>query len=669
MEKFQQRFIDEAREYCDRLEQHLLDLEQNFGNQELIGEVFRIMHSLKGSGGMFGFALVSDLTHDLESLYESVREGEQPLNSAIIDVTLRSIDVLRNLLTLEVPDDLRTLVFRMKAEIGAAAGNQSADKEAGVAPVGGKDENQTVPPAERKSYFICFEPNENVLDNGINPLYLVDELNTLGDCRVEANMEKVPLPDALKTEKCYTSWKAVLSTEAEKSEIQDVFLFVQDTSKIEIREIDDPLILQKEDLLELIFEAGPEALSGEYGKTPETRENQSVEVARQRKNQDEPALTTIRVNATRIDEYMNLVSEMITAQSRLRSLAETRKDKEIEALSEHFNKLIRQMRDNAFDMSLVPLFNIVTRFNRLVRDLSAELNKEVRLVLEGLDTEIDKSMIEKLLNPMMHIIRNCIDHGIEHPRERIDAGKPAAGTILVRAGYVGTFVEIKIEDDGQGLDLDKIRGKAIEKGLLNEQETVTEKELIPFIFHSGFSTSGQVSEVSGRGVGMDAARKMIRELRGDLQVETERGKGTGFTIRLPLTLSIIDGLLIKVKKEFFIIPTLDIEKVYPLINEKQEEKVRQVHVFDGMEIPYLDLAREFYHSAGLLSQQYLIAVKYKSYIFGLVVDEVLREYQAVVKPMRKLMKSQDIFMGVSILGDGKVALVLDTKMVIQKYAV
>ena len=668
MEKFQQRFIDEAREYCDRLEQYLLDLEQEFSNQELIGEVFRIMHSLKGSGGMFGFTLVSDLTHDLESLYESVREGEQPLNSAIIDITLRCTDVLRNLLTLEVPDDLRSLVYRMKAEISSMVDNSPAGKETGATPVEYKDEDRSAP-KERKSYFICFEPDENVLDNGTNPLYLVDELNTLGDCRVEANMEKVPLPDVLQTEKCYTSWKAVLTTEAGKNEIQDVFLFVQDTSKIEIREIDDPLILQKEDLLRLIFEAGPEVLPEVSEKIPEIRENQSIEAVGQRKNQDEPAVTTIRVNAARIDEYMNLVSEMITAQSRLRSFTETRKDKDLEALAEHFNKLIRQMRDNAFDMSLIPLFNIVTRFNRLVRDLSAELNKEVRLVLEGLDTEIDKSMIEKLLNPMMHIIRNCIDHGIEHPRERINAGKPAAGTILVRAGYAGTFVEIKIEDDGQGLDLDKIRRKAIEKGLLNEQDTVTEKELIPFIFRSGFSTSGQVSEVSGRGVGMDAARKMIRELRGDLQVETERGKGTGFTIRLPLTLSIIDGLLIKVKNEFFIIPTLDIEKIYPLINEKQREKVRQVHAFDGMEIPYLDLAREFYHSAGLLSQQYLIAVKYKSYIFGLVVDEVLREYQAVVKPMRKLMKSQDIFLGVSILGDGKVALVLDTKMVIQKYAV
>ena len=669
MDKFQQRFIDEAREYCDRLEQDLIDLEQQPHKQEIIAEVFRIMHSLKGSGAMFGFSLISELTHDLESVYDLLREGKLNMDPSIIDFTLKSVDLIKKLLNPEETEAHREQVNRMKAEMkGLVPGSANPDVAVAVL-----EEQQGVLAAKRdmKSYYIRFEPGENVLENGINPLYLIDELNSLGTCRIEADMSKVPTMDSLLVGKCYTSWKAVLNTDVDKGEIQDVFLFVQDNSVIDIREIPDPHVLQKEDVLKQIFQDGPEIVMNGRGVARNSSAKEEPGPSKKIfKGNDvkESSLSTIRVNSLKIDSYINLVSEMIIAESRLFNLASKRKDKELEALAEHFKKLIRQMRNNAFDMSLVPLFSVVTRFKRMVRDLSGELDKNVNLVLEGLDTEVDKNMIEKLANPMMHIVRNCIDHGIESPGNRVALGKPSSGTITIRAGYTGTFVEINIEDDGQGLDLEKIRSTAVRKGFLSEEQDPEEEDLIKFIFMPGFSTSEEVTDVSGRGVGMDVAGKIIRELRGDLLVKTEKGQGTRFTIRLPLTLSIVDGLLVKIADSYCIIPLTDIRKIYPLRKNKSQEKIRQVEVIDGMEIPYLDLPMEFYHASESRSQQYLIAVAYKKSVFGLVVDEVLREYQAVVKPIGKLMKNQDIFLGVSILGDGSVSLVLDVKMVIQKYA-
>lgn len=666
IEKFQQRFVDEAKENCDRLEQHLLELEQDYSRQDDIDEVFRIMHSLKGSGGMFGFGLLSEFTHELESLYQLIREGSLALDSAIVGFTLRCIDVLRNLLVPLIPDDLKVVVGQMKKEIRQLTDRQldtgTAVKPSSVA--------EKIPEAvrEKRSYYIFFEPEEHVFNNGTNPLYVIEELNTLGRCRVEADMKKIPLLDLLQVEKCYTVWRAVLTTDVRRTEIEDIFLFVRDNSRVEIHEIPDLNVLEKEDLPGKYFTEDPGSVIEQIKKMEKDRLQILQSVTGQKIQVEEPALSTIRVDSARIDEYMNLVSEMIIAQSRLYALAEARRDKEMEVLAERFDKLTHQLRDNALDMSLIPLYHVVTRFRRLVRDLSAELKKEANLVLTGLDTEVDKNVIEKLVNPMIHLVRNCLDHGIETPAERIGKNKPAAGTISITAGYEGNFVEIKIEDDGQGLDFDQIRNKAVEKGLITQNDSKSDAELVQLIFKPGFTTSEHLTDVSGRGVGLDAARKIIHDLRGDIFVETRPGQGTCFTIKVPLTLSIIDGLMVRIGNDFYILPATDIEKIYPFIVKKEDDTLFQTGIFEGKQIPYLNLRKEFYGEAGQLSQQYLIAVNYKNHIFGLVVDDVLKEYQAVVKPVGKMFQNGYIFMGASILGDGKIALVLDANTIIQKFS-
>lgn len=672
MEKFQQRFIEEAHDFFDNLESALLGLEDDLTDQQSLAEIFRVMHTLKGSGAMFGFDLLSEITHDLESLFVQVRNGQLALNPEIVSFTLNSVDQLRQLLISTPTIEERDTVDQMKAEISSFISRGAKNEVSHQVPETGSPDYSEI---NERSLFIYFKPSEDIFSNGTNPLYLVDELCALGSSSVKVGFDQLPDIEDFDTEKCYADWRVLLVTNEAIEVIRDVFLFVQDNSIIKIINLQDGNVLQDKQKAEVYF-----SLPLEEIKPFEVQQNESAPDDRpvskppaktitEKRRQELVSgvqLSTIRVSAVKIDEYMNLVSEMITAQSRLDLMAE--RNKELEPVSEHFSKLVRQLRDNAFNMSLIPLNNMATRFKRLVRDLSAELNKEVELVTEGLETEVDKNIIEKLGEPLLHIIRNCIDHGIEPVDERLAKGKTREGVIIIKAGCVGTFVEIDITDDGRGLDLEKIRSKAIKKSMIGPDEELDDPALIALIFEPGFSTSENLSDVSGRGEGMDIVRQRIRDLHGDVKVDTKKGEGVNFTIRLPLTLSIIDGLLTRVNSDMYVIPTAPIEKIYALTADKRRGQLRQVFVFEGQEIPYLDLRKEFDPMAEALDQQYLIAVKYKNSLFGLVVDDVVREYQAVVKPLGEMMKHHDLFLGASILGDGKVSLVIDVKKTIQKFS-
>lgn len=669
MERFQKRFIDEALEYFENLESVLLDLEEDFNNKEAIAEVFRVMHSLKGSGAMFGFDLLSEATHDLESLYELIRNGEMQLNASIVAFTLSSVDQLRQLLVLNPGDKEKQLVediLRSIALIMEQTAPENINETKGES--SNVQENKT---NSKHNFLIYFEPSADIAANGTNPLYLIDELSTLGESVVQVDYSKLPDYDHLEPEKTYLAWRVVLATDEDVDTLKDVFLFVQDSSKIQIIDLPEGNILQDKQKLENCLKLPLNKVLSSFEEeelTDSVVEEQIPELSEEKRNElvSGIQLRTIRVNSSKIDEYMNLVSELIIAQSQLDLMSD--RYKELEAVKEQFAKVIRQLRDNAFDMSLIPLNNMATRFKRLVHDLSAELNKEVDLVTEGLETEVDKNIIEKLAEPLLHIIRNCLDHGIEKADERIVKGKSRAGVIKIKASYVGTFVEIEISDDGRGLDIEKIKAKAIQKSLISEGDELNDSALIALIFEPGFSTSDNLSDVSGRGVGMDIVRNRIKDLRGDVEVDTRNGSGTTFTIRLPLTLSIIDGLLTRVNDELYVVPTTAIEKIYPFTPEQQKNKLRQVVVFEDREIPYLDLRKEFAPQASDLKQQYLIAVKYQNNLFGLVVDDVVREYQAVVKPLGDVIHQHDMFLGASILGDGKVTLVIDVKKTIQKFS-
>ncbi len=680
---FQERFKEEVREYFERLESGLLLLEHEPENFQVIDEIFRIMHSMKGSGGMFGFDLLSDVTHDLESLFDIFRSKKMQVNSEVISFTLSSIDGLQHLLTQEPTEEHYLLAKKLKEEavmlikkLNPSPAEINSDENTNERVVGNRplDANQI-------TYFIAFKPNENIFENGTNPLYLIDELNALGECNTQMSFDQLPDLMQLDPGKCYTTWEIFIATTEDIETLQDVFIFVNDKATIEIEKVSTGNVIHVEailadflntrinsetwtplepELAEDIFQEDEKTVvlteTKQSGETPKTAAFSNTTV------------DSIRVDSQKIDQYMNLVSELITAQSRLDMLSLKLHNSDLELITESIEKISRQLRDNAFDMSLIPLQSIAVRFKRLIHDLSKTLDKQVELATDGLDTELDKSIIEKLIEPLLHIIRNSLDHGIENKEERAAKSKNEVGTISIKASTVGSYVQIEISDDGRGLDAAKIRTKAIAKGIITEHDKLSEYEIFNLIFEPGFSTSELVTDVSGRGVGLDVVRRKVQEMRGSVEIESELNLFTKFILKLPLSLSIIDGLLTRVGDNYYVIPSSAVKKIFMVNQQMLKKDFRQVVELEGNQIPYMNMHEEFETELDLPENQYAVTVSYGNQSFGLVVDEVVREYQAVIKSLGKLLNSQDIFSGASILGNGQLALVIDTNKIIQKYS-
>jgi len=680
---FQERFKEEVREYFERLESGLLLLEHDPENFQVIDEIFRIMHSMKGSGGMFGFDLLSDVTHDLESLFDIFRSKKMQVNSEVISFTLSSIDGLQHLLTQEPTEEHQLLAKKMKEEavllikkLNPSPDEINGDDNTHESIVGNKplDTNQI-------TYFIAFRPNENIFENGTNPLYLIDELNALGECNIQMSFDQLPDLMQLDPGKCYTTWEMFIATTEDIETLQDVFIFVNDKATIEIEKVSTGNVIHVEAILAdfLNTRINRETwtpLEPELAEDIFQEDEKKVVLTETKQSGETPKTTafsnttvdSIRVDSQKIDQYMNLVSELITAQSRLDMLSLKLHNSDLELITESIEKISRQLRDNAFDMSLIPLQSIAVRFKRLIHDLSKTLDKQVELETEGLDTELDKSIIEKLIEPLLHIIRNSLDHGIENKGERIAKSKNEVGTIFIKASTVGSYVQIEISDDGRGLDVAKIRTKAITKGIITEHDKLSEYEIINLIFEPGFSTSELVTDVSGRGVGLDVVRRKVQEMRGSIEIESELNLFTRFILKLPLSLSIIDGLLTRVGDSYYVIPSSAVKKIYMVNQQMLKKDFRQVVELEGNQVPYMNMHEEFETELELPENQYIVTVSYGNQSFGLVVDEVVREYQAVIKSLGKLLNSQDIFSGASILGNGQLALVIDTNKIIQKYS-
>jgi two-component system chemotaxis sensor kinase CheA len=382
----------------------------------------------------------------------------------------------------------------------------------------------------------------------------------------------------------------------------------------------------------------------------------------------EAVASSIRVASDKLDSLMNLVSELVTTQARLSLFSEQNPLPELIAIAENVEKISRQLRDNTFSICLIPLETVVTRFQRLVRDLSHELGKEVVFLTEGTDTELDKTIIENLADPLLHILRNSIDHGLETAEERRKKGKPVQGTILLKAFYSGAHVHIQIKDDGAGIDVRKVREKALSRGLIHADAVLTEKEIFDLLFVPGFSTAARVTDVSGRGVGMDVVRRKIADLRGEVEVQSAVNKGTTITIKLPLTLSILDGLLVRIAGTHFIIPLSVVGKCYEVAHHKLVSCFNNLLVLDGEQVPFFYLRHEFGMDGEAPAIEQVVVVQYDDKRVGLSVDAIVGEYQAVLKPLGKLYRKQDMMSGATILGDGTIALVMDINKIIRQFS-
>jgi two-component system chemotaxis sensor kinase CheA len=672
MDSFRKKFIEEATELIDKLEVALLDLEKNPEDETLVQQVFRIMHTLKGNSAMFGFELIDNFTHNLETIYDQIRNNELELSKPILDVTFACVDHLKSMLDEQNYNDpdFKTIHSGLVEKIDAIINPQKPE---------GKVESNSKPEAKgvTSTYYILFEPNADIFKNGTNPLYLLDELCSLGDYKVFAHFNRVPQIAEINPDECYTYWEVLLATDKDESVIHDVFIFVESDSTLEIQKLgeenlvaDQTFIKEVENLAEIQKDVGLVAIQ-RLAKVAISNINKrkAEKFTKERIAVKDKTASSIRVSSDKLDTLMNLVSELVTTQARLSLFSEQNNIPGLNPIVENVQKLTRQLRDIAFSIVLIPIENLFGRFQRLVRDLSAELNKDVEFIVEGADTELDKTIIENLSDPLMHILRNSMDHGIEEARVRIANGKPAKGKIVLKAFYSGASVIIQVIDDGAGIDPEMIHAKAISKGLVLPDKKMSKREILDLIFLPGFSTAKKVTDVSGRGVGMDVVRKKIYDIRGEVEVDSEKGIGTTITIKLPLTLSIIDGLLVSINKSPYVVPLSAIDKIYAVEKDKIYSTFNNLITLDGSQIPFFSLRKEFDLEPSNEELEQVIVVNFEDERVGLVVDYVIGEYQAVLKPLGKHYKNHDIFSGATILGDGTVALVMDTNKIIKMFAI
>jgi two-component system chemotaxis sensor kinase CheA len=683
-------YRQEAHEILVELEEALLALEETPEDAELIDRVFRALHTIKGSGAMFGFDDIAAFTHEVETAFDLIREGKMFVSRELINLSLSSKDYILELLDADVEGEGSD---QEKAQELIAAIQELLPRED---PAGDTDDTACVPgsgqrpdpvPSEMATYRIQFRPGRDILKTGANPVLLLDELAGLGETSITALTDGVPPLDELDPESCHISWDIILTTNQGENAIRDVFIFVEDECRIDIREIDaltdseTDIEDEYKKLGEILVDRGDvssetltEVLAGQQrigerlvaAKAVATGavESAAAEQAHVRKIRKERkktmAASSIRVDAARIDALVDLVGEMVTVQARLSQKAGGQDDPDLVLIAEEVERLVTELRDSTMGIRMLPIGTTFGVFNRLVRDLNNELGKDVSLVMEGSETELDKTVIDQLKDPLVHILRNSIDHGIEAPDVRTDAGKPPRGRVHLSATHAGANVLITVSDDGAGLDPDAIFQRAVEKGLVDGDARLSEPEIFNLIFTPGFSTAREVTGVSGRGVGMDVVKRSIETLRGSIEVESRPGKGTKITLKLPLTLAIIDGLMVKVGDGFFILPLSAVEECVGCTREEvHRARERRIMNIRGEVAPYLRLHEIFDMENDVADSEQVVVVEAGGERIGFGVDQVVGHHQTVIKSLGRIYHGVKGTSGATILGDGTVALVLD----------
>jgi len=690
-----QAFYEEANDLLPELESSLLELEEHPQDFELINRVFRALHTLKGSGSMFGFDSIAEFTHEVETVFDLLRNGDLEVCKELLDLTFAAKDQIECMLhspdTADV-EEIQRIVGQMRrflpSQGPAPAGTSAPEKDMAC----GLQEMEKVA-GECIIYRIRFKPARHIFATGTNPLHLLDELRELGECYVLAHVDSIPQLDELDPEQCSIWWDIILSTCHGENAIQDVFIFVEDEAELLIQVIDEGGEIEGDDpvykrLGEILLERGDvreEELNAvlrekkpigkmladtgvvsEQAVQAALAEQTAVREARtKRKEQD--TVSSLRVPAAKLDQLVDLVGELVIAQARLSQLADERSDQDLSGIAEEIERLSDELRDGTLGIRMLPIGSTFSRFQRVVRDLTSEMGKEIELVTDGAETELDKTVIERLNDPLMHLLRNSIDHGIEPPEKREQAGKPRQGTVTLSARHSGGSVLISIEDDGKGLDPEALRAKAIEKGVVAESAALSDKELFQLIFAPGFSTATEVTDVSGRGVGMDVVKSNIEALRGSIEVESRKGEGTLVTVKLPLTLAIIDGLQVRIQQEYYIIPLPAVSECVELTaQDKAQAKGGRFIPLREQLVPYIRLQDWFAIQGEPPSIEQVVIVSADDNPVGLVVDEVIGQQQTVIKNLGRMYRNVQGISGATIKGDGSMALIIDVEPLLRE---
>jgi two-component system, chemotaxis family, sensor kinase CheA len=684
-----QTFREEARELLADLESSLLDLEEAPDDFEAVGRIFRALHTIKGSGSMFGFDGLAAFTHEVETVFDLVRNSRIAVTKDLLDLSLAAGDQIRVLL--DAPDGEAAADDAKIEEILSALKRLIPGEEPATGPVPQRE----IPAKAQEAhvtYRIRFCPHPDFFMKGSNPLLLLNELRELGECNVVAHTNSIPQLDEMNPEECFTCWDVILSSRCGLDAIKDVFIFVEDDCDLKIEIIDelacdqdgepykklgeiliDRGSISPDDLRkvldnqkrigEMLLDAGLIDSSNLECALAEQKHVQNV----RRKHYTEEPTSSIKVPAERLDTLVDLVGELVTVQARLTQTSLSRNDPLLTSMAEEVERLTAELRDNAMSIRMLPIGTTFNKFKRLVRDLSNELGKEVVLTAEGAETELDKTVIERLNDPLVHLIRNSIDHGIEPPSVREAAGKPRQGTVHLSAVHSGAHVLIRITDDGAGLDKEAIRAKAVEKGLIAPDVELAEKEVFDLILAPGFSTATKLSSVSGRGVGMDVVKRSIDALRGSIEISSSKSSGTTITLKLPLTLAIVDGLLVQVGEGYFVVPLSVVEECVELTQEDiSNTHGRRMSYVRGEIVPYIRLRDRFAVNGGRPAIEQIVITEATGGRFGFVVDTVIGEHQTVIKSLGKMYRNVEGISGATILGDGTVALILDVPKLVRE---
>ncbi len=688
-----QLFQEELQELLAELDAALLDLPVDGAAPEPVHRVFRALHSIKGACDMFGLARAVAELHQMESAWDGVRLG-----------------------LCAVTPELKDLTFLLKDRLGPLAETgrdmeQDQDFTLAVrrlAPQG--DGPRWIPPApdgrgETRVYAVAFAPSDPDHFRTQRPESLLEELRQLGTAEVDCDISRVPSLQNLNPADCHLRWDVRLTTDQGLDAVRDVFLFLDHPGDVQVRDLglpagdEAPVRPRASDQAPdqapprapgedpewppapegaslptrqpIPFAASPaapqaQAASGHAGPAPADTGQPLAAPSKAPPPPTKPAQPSqsLRVDAAKLDNLVNLVGELVIAQARLSRVAQAQGAPELTSVSEEIERLVGELRDNTLGIRMLPIGTTFSRFRRLVRDLSAELGKEIDLVAEGGETELDKTVIEQLGDPLVHLLRNAIDHGVEPPEERLALGKPARGAITLSARQAGGAVYIRIRDDGRGLDTRRILAKAVERCILPADASPSDQEIFQLVFAPGFSTAEKVTSVSGRGVGMDVVKRSIKSLRGSVEIDSAPGRGATVTITLPLTLAIIDGLQVRAQDEHYIIPLTLVEECVELRAGATGQTGRAIHL-RGEIVPFVRLRETFRLPGAPPALEQIVVTRHEHGRTGIAVDEVVGQQQAVIKNLGRYLGNVEGISGATIKGDGAIALILDVARLVQ----
>ena len=706
-------FLEEADELLRRFEQCLLGLEADPGDSEVINAAFRAAHTIKGTAGLFGCDAVVSFTHEVETLLEAVRAGELAVCEALIAALLQSRDQMERLLDevragrAETPDpELDAISRRLGAELRTWLGAPSADAQeptpAGPAPAAGGQ------PGGAGCWHISLRQRPDALRNGLDALSFIRYLDTLGRVEHIATLdERIPRLEVLDAEDCHLGFEIRLSSaKADRQSIEQVFEFMLDDCDLTVLEPGAPparfdqLLGQRcgDDAqaranLLAVWEAQGLALPMRVQPTPaaadptadvgaqgaaaavqaaqiERRQAPPAEAERRRNEPERRSggkdrrgddARFLRVSADKLDRLIDLIGELVIASSGAQLVAQRESSPAFMEAALRIHDLVQEARDGALSLRMVPIGETFARFQRVVRDVSKGLGKDVELEITGGDTEMDKSMVEAIADPLMHLVRNSLDHGIEAAEDRSASGKPARGRLALNAYHESGLIVIEVSDDGRGLARERILAKAIERGLVGADQPMSDAEVHQLIFAPGFSTAEKVTDLSGRGVGMDVVKRNIDALRGQIHIASQIGVGTTMQIRLPLTLAIIDGFLTTVGEVHYVVPLEGVVECIETPPACREGGSRLSGCFDlrGEVLPFVDLRQCFRQGGDAPARRSMLLVRTPTGKVGLLVDRLLGEHQTVLKPLGRVFQQLPGIAGSTVLGSGEVALVLD----------